>query len=113
MAEDFDAIQARGTYVSVTLASLGSWVCSYWMFYAFLRGFGISSPIMKTVFGSTIAIIANVLPDQRLPRRWGILEAGSAAGFMLVGLSKVEAIATGLGVHVLLFVTSAIMSFIC
>ena len=112
MAEDFDAIQARGTYVSVTLASLGSWVCSYWMFYAFLRGFGISTPIMKTVFGSTIAIIANVLPISGLGN-WGILEAGWAAGFMLVGLSKVEAISTGFGVHILLFVTSAIMSFFC
>jgi uncharacterized protein (TIRG00374 family) len=112
MAEDFDAIQAKGTYLSVTVASLISWVCSYWMFYAFLRGFGIFTPVMKTVFGSTIAIVANVLPISGLGN-WGILEAGWAAGFMLVGLSKVEAISTGFGVHILLFVTSAIMSFFC
>ena len=112
MAEDFDAIQARRTYLSVTLASLSSWVFSYWMFYAFLRGFGISTPVMKMVFASTIAIIVSVLPVSGLGN-WGILEAGWAAGFMLVGLSKVEAIATGFGVHILLFMTSALMSLFC
>jgi uncharacterized membrane protein YbhN (UPF0104 family) len=112
VAEDFDAIKARRTYVPVTLASLASWILSYWMFYAFLRGFGISTTAMKVVFGSTIAIVANVLPISGLGN-WGILEAGWAAGFMLVGLSKVEAIATGFGVHILLFLTSALMSFFC
>ena len=112
VAEDFDAIQAKRTYLSVTLASLSSWVCSYWMFYAFLRGFRIPTPVMKAVFGSTIAVIANALPISGLGN-WGILEAGWAAGFMLVGLSKVEAISTGFGVHIFLFITSAIMSFLC
>ena len=112
VAEDFDAIKARRTYVPVTLASLASWILSYWMFYAFLKGFGISTSAMKVVFGSTIAIAANVLPISGLGN-WGILEAGWAAGFMLVGLSKVEAIATGFGVHILLFLTSALMSFFC
>lgn len=112
IAEDFDAIKARRTYVPVTLASLASWILSYWMFYAFLKGFGISTDAMKVVFGSTIAIVANVLPISGLGN-WGILEAGWAAGFMLVGLSKVEAIATGFGVHILLFLTSALMSFFC
>ena len=112
VAEDFDAIKARRTYVPVTLASLASWILSYWMFYAFLKGFGISTSGMKVVFGSTIAIVANVLPISGLGN-WGILEAGWAAGFMLVGLSKVEAIATGFGVHILLFLTSALMSFFC
>jgi hypothetical protein len=112
MAEDFDAIQARRTYLSVTLASLSSWVFSYWMFYAFLRGFGIFTPVMKMVFASTIAIIVNVLPVSGLGN-WGTLEAGWAAGFMLVGLSKVEAIATGFGVHILLFMTGVVMSLFC
>jgi uncharacterized protein (TIRG00374 family) len=112
IGSDFDAIQAKRTYISVTLASLASWVFSYWMFYAFLKGFGVSTPFMKTVFASTIAIIVNVLPISGLGN-WGILEAGWAAGFMLVGLSKVDAIATGFGVHILLFMTSAIMSLFC
>ncbi len=63
------------------------------------------------VFGSTIAIIANVLPISGIGN-WGVLEAGWAAGFILVGLSKVDAIATGFGVHILLFLTSAVVSFL-
>jgi len=112
IAGDFDAIQAKRTYLSVTFASLASWAFSYLMFYAFLKGFGISTPFMKAVFGSTIAIIVSVIPVSALGN-WGILEAGWAAGFMLVGLSKVEAIATGFGVHILLFLTSAFMSLLC
>ncbi|OGP92674.1 MAG: hypothetical protein A2156_04805 [Deltaproteobacteria bacterium RBG_16_48_10] len=111
MAEDFYAIQARRTYLPVTLASLASWVFSYLMFYAFLRGFGISTSFMNVVFGSTIAIIANILPISGLGN-WGVLEAGWAAGFILVGLSKVDAIATGFGVHIILFLTATMASFL-
>jgi uncharacterized membrane protein YbhN (UPF0104 family) len=64
------------------------------------------------VFGSTIAVIANALPISGLGN-WGTLEAGWAAGFLIVGLSKEEAIATGLGVHILIFLICAITAFIC
>ena len=93
------------------LTSLLSWVMAFWMFYAFLRGFGISTSFLNVVFGSTVAIIANAFPISGLGN-WGILEAGWAAGFLLVGLSKVEAIATGFGVHIIIFITSAIMSLL-
>jgi glycosyltransferase 2 family protein len=111
MAEDFLAIKAKQTYVAVTLATLASWIMSYWMFFAFLKSFRVSASFMDVVFGSTIAIIANVLPISGIGN-WGVLEAGWAAGFILVGLSKVDAIATGFGVHILLFLTSAAVSFL-
>jgi hypothetical protein len=112
MAEDFYAIKARGTYVSVTLASLISWVMSFWMFYAFLRGFGMEIPFMKVVFGSTIALITSALPVGGLGN-WGTLEVGWTAGFLLVGLSKDKAIATGFGVHIMIFIISALFGLIC
>ena len=112
VAEDFYAIKAKRTYLSVALASFASWAFSYWMFYAFLRGFGISTPIMKVLFGSTLAIAANALPISGLGN-WGVLEAGWAAGFILVGLSKVEAIATGFGMHILIFMTATLASLFC
>jgi len=112
VANDFYAIKARRTYLPVTLASLTSWAFSYWMFYAFLRGFGISTSVMKVLFGSTIAIIGNILPISGLGN-WGVLEAGWGAGFILVGLSKVEAIATGFGVHIFLFVTATLVGLPC
>jgi hypothetical protein len=112
MAEDFYAIKARKTYLRVSLASLGSWMMIFCFFYAFLRGFGVEVPLLKVVFGSTIAVIANALPISGLGN-WGTLEAGWAAGFLIVGLSKEEAIATGLGVHILIFTISVVTAFIC
>lgn len=112
MAEDFYAIKARKTYFSVSLSSLGSWIMIFFVFYAYLRGFGIEVSFLKVVFGSTIAVIANALPISGLGN-WGTLEAGWAAGFIIVGLSKEEAIATGFGVHILIFLVCAITALIC
>jgi len=112
IAEDFYAIKARKTYFSVSLASLGSWIMIFYVFYAFLRAFGIKVSFLKVVFGSTIAVIANALPISGLGN-WGTLEAGWAAGFLIVGLSKEEAIATGFGVHILIFLVCAITALVC
>jgi len=112
MAEDFYAIKARRTHLSVSLVSLGSWVMIFYVFYAFLRGFGIEVPLFQVVFGSSVAVIANALPISGLGN-WGTLEAGWAAGFLIVGLSKEEAIASGFGVHILIFLVCGIMALIC
>jgi hypothetical protein len=112
MAEDFYTIKARRTYFPVTVASLVSWLMIFSMFYAFLRGFGIEVSFLKGVFGSAIAVIANALPISGIGN-WGTLEAGWAAGFLIVGLSKEKAIATGFGTHIMAFVICAIMGIIC
>ncbi len=112
MAEDFYAIKARKTYYSVSLASLGSWISIFFGFYAFVRGFGLEVSFFKVVFGSTIAVIANALPISGLGN-WGTLEAGWAAGFLLVGLPKEKAIATGFGVHMLIFLVCALTAIFC
>ncbi len=112
IAEDFYAIKAKKTYYSVSLASLGSWVMIFFVFYAFMRGFGIEVSFLKVVFGSTIAVIANALPISGLGN-WGTLEAGWAAGFLIVGLPKEEAIATGFGVHILIFLVCSLIAFVC
>ena len=111
MAEDFYAIKARKTYFSVSLVSLASWMMIYYTFYAFLRGFGIEVSFLKVVFGSTIAVIANALPISGFGN-WGTLEAGWAAGFLIVGLSKEEAIATGLGIHFLIFLCCTLAALV-
>jgi uncharacterized protein (TIRG00374 family) len=112
MAEDFYAIKARRTYLPVAMISLIAWIMVFWMFYAFLMGFGISISFFHVILGSTIAIFANALPISGLGN-WGILEAGWAAGFLLVGLSKGKAIATGFGIHILIFIITTIVGLIC
>ena len=39
--------------------------------------------------------------------------AGSAAGFLIVGLSKEKAITTGFGIHIVIFIVCALISFFC
>jgi glycosyltransferase 2 family protein len=112
MAEDFYAIKARRTYFPVSLTSLASWVMIFSTFYAYMKGFGIEIPLTKMVFGSTIAVIGNALPISGIGN-WGTLEAGWAFGFLMVGLSKEKAIATGFGIHIIIFIVCAMINFFC
>jgi uncharacterized protein (TIRG00374 family) len=112
MAEDFYAIKARKTYFPVSLTSLASWVMIFLTFYAYMKGFGIEISFTKMILGSTVGIIANALPISAIGN-WGTLEAGWAVGFLMVGLSKEKAIATGFGVHIIIFIVCAVISFFC
>ena len=104
--------ETRQTYFPVSLTSLASWVMIFWTLYAYMKSFGIDIPLTKMLFGSTIGVIANALPISGIGN-WGTLEAGWAAGFLMVGLSKEKAIATGFGVHIIIFIVCAIISFFC
>jgi uncharacterized protein (TIRG00374 family) len=112
MAEDFNAIKSRHTHFPVSVTSLASWVMIFCTFYAYMKGFGINIPFTKMIFGSTVGVIANALPISGIGN-WGTLEAGWTAGFLMVGLSKEKAIATGFGVHIIIFIVCAIISFFC
>ena len=112
MAEDFSAIKAKRAYIPLTLTSLISWIMIFLMLYAFLRGLRVEISFLKAVFGSTFAVIANALPISGLGN-WGLLEAGWTAGFMVVGLAKDKAIATGFGVHIMIFAITILVGFIC
>ncbi len=112
MAEDFVTIKARSNSFHVTLTSLISWLMIFLTFYAFLRGLGTQISFLRVVAGSTIAVIANALPISGIGN-WGTLEAGWALGFLLAGLPKENAIATGFAVHICLFVIASAAGFIC
>jgi len=112
ISSDFNAIHSRRGYFPVTLLTTLSWLMAFWMFYAFLRGFGIPISFLHVSFGSSIALFVNALPISGLGN-WGVLEAGWAAGFLLVGLSKEKAIATGFGVHILIFIISGLLAVLC
>ncbi len=112
MAEDFDSIKARNTYLSVTLTSLASWAMIFLTFYAYMKGFGVDISSTKLILGSTIAVIGNALPVSGIGN-WGTLEAGWLAGFLMVGLSKEKAITTGFGIHILIFIVCALISSFC
>jgi uncharacterized protein (TIRG00374 family) len=111
VSEDFYAIRAKKTYLAVALTSIISWFMIFLTFQAFLLGFGVEISLLKVLFGSTVAVIANALPIGGIGN-WGTLEVGWAAGFLLTGLSKEKAIATGFGVHILIFITCALLGLL-
>jgi hypothetical protein len=112
IAEDFYAIKARKAYLPVGLISFLSWIMVYGMCYAFLKGFGIDISFLLVVFGSSVGLMVSTLPISGLGN-WGTLEAGWAVGFLMAGISKEKAIATGFGVHILVFIICAIISLFC
>jgi uncharacterized protein (TIRG00374 family) len=112
VSEDFYAIRAKKTYLGVALTSLLSWFMIFLTFQAFLLGFGVDISFLKMVFGSTVAVIANALPIGGIGN-WGTLEVGWAAGFLMTGLPKEQAIATGFGVHILIFIICALLGLLC
>ena len=111
ISEDFYAIRAKKTYLAVALTSLLSWFIIFLTFQAFLLGFGVNISFLKMVFGSTVALIANALPIGGIGN-WGTLEVGWAAGFLMTGLPKEQAIATGFGVHILIFIICALLGLL-
>jgi uncharacterized protein (TIRG00374 family) len=111
VSEDFYAIGAKKTYLAVTLTSLLSWLMIFLTFQAFLLAFGVEISFLKVLFGSTVAVITNALPIGGIGN-WGTLEVGWAAGFLMTGLPKEQAIATGLGVHILIFIMCALLGLI-
>jgi uncharacterized membrane protein YbhN (UPF0104 family) len=112
MAEDFYAIRTRKVYFPVSLTAVVSWIMVFWMCYVLLRGFGIETSFIKVVSGSSVGLMASVLPISGVGN-WGTLEAGWAAGFLIAGLNKEKVIALGFGVHILIFIACAIISFFC
>ncbi len=111
-AEDFYAIKSRKTYFPVSLTSLASWAMVFCTFYAYMKSFGVDIPLAKMLFGSTVGVVANALPISGIGN-WGTLEAGWAVGFLMVGLSREKAIATGFGVHIIILIVCATISFFC
>jgi len=111
MSEDFYAIRAKKTYLVVSVTSLLSWFMIFLTFQSFLLGFGVHISFLKMVFGSTVAVIANALPIGGIGN-WGTLEIGWAAGFLMTGLPKEQAIATGFGVHILIFIICVLLGLL-
>ena len=112
IAGEFNAIKTRQIYFPVSLTSLASWFMIFWNLYAYMKSFGIDLPLTKMLFGSTIGVLANALPVSGIGN-WGTLEAGWTAGFLMVGVSKEKAIASGFGVHIVTFVVCALISLFC
>lgn len=94
-----DALQRAGRRWAAGLAlSLPLWLLVF-LFYAVLaRGFGLQVPLAEAAFGSGLAVIANLLPINGFAG-FGTQEAGWVVGFAALGVSREQALSTGIGAH--------------
>lgn len=89
---------ADGRLAQGALVSLPLWL-GVFLFYAVLaRGLGLDASLAAAVFGSGLAIAANLLPVNGLAG-FGTQEAGWVVGFVLLGVPRDLALSTGLGAH--------------
>jgi uncharacterized membrane protein YbhN (UPF0104 family) len=94
--------------IRTVLSSLLVWIGVFGTFFCFLRGLGFVATAWFAIVGSTFAVLTSVLPLSGIGS-FGTLEAGWTAGFLLIGFTKEEAIASGFAVHLLVFATVVLL----
>jgi uncharacterized protein (TIRG00374 family) len=87
------------------------WSALYLFSYVNILVFGIDISVIKTIIGSTGAVLTNVLPINSFGS-FGTLEAGGTGGFILVGMDQHDAITTAFGSHMITFLASALLAIV-
>ncbi|HPR49792.1 MAG TPA: lysylphosphatidylglycerol synthase transmembrane domain-containing protein [Spirochaetota bacterium] len=101
-----------GSYLPLMiLTSVFVWLALYTLSYISIIVLNVEITYLKTIIGSTGAILTNVLPINSFGS-FGTLEAGWTGGFILVGMSAQDAITTGFGAHVINFLASAVVALL-
>lgn len=103
-----------GQYLKSFVLTAVIWGLRNFMLYFIVSSMGISVGFWEVVFAATAMFIVVSLPLQGIAG-FGTLETGWTAGFMLVGLSKEEAISTAFSFHIILItytVTLGVLGFL-
>lgn len=108
IAQAFEVIHSPKRYLNVFVWSLFVWFGTFAWFYAFLKSTGIQVMPTSLVVGSTFAVLSKAVPFISLGGL-GAHEAGWTAGFILVGLDKTTAIASGFAVNILTILSSVLL----
>jgi uncharacterized protein (TIRG00374 family) len=104
----FEAIQTPKRYLYVFIWSLFVWFGTFAWFYAFLRSTGVQVAVTSLIVGSTFAVLSKAIPFISIGGL-GAHEVGWTAGFILVGLDKTTAIASGFAVNILTILSSVVL----
>ena len=112
IVEEFNTFDTKKVIPLLTLTSFLVWGALYSLFYITIIAFGVEIPFLLAVVGSTGGVLSNVLPINSFGS-FGTLEAGWFAGFVLVGMTDQNAIVTGFGYHLIVFLASAFIALVC
>lgn len=108
--ESFDKIKSPGLlkYFQLLLITCGIWLSLYLLIYLLVIGMGISVGFFVVLFASTFAIVSTVLPIQGVGG-FGTIEGAWTIGFMLIGLTKADAISSGFSYHIVVILYFVIL----
>ncbi|MCU0846911.1 MAG: flippase-like domain-containing protein [Spirochaetes bacterium] len=111
LAGEFSDFETMRHIPGLAFSSILTWMALYSMFHVAILSLGIEMDFLGSVLGSTGGVLTNVLPINSFGS-FGTLEAGWAGGFLLVGMSRQDAIISGFGYHALSFIASGIVALI-
>jgi len=100
VALDLRDASGGGRLFVAALCTLPVWACIFGFYHLLSQALGLSERFtyMETVFGSSLAVMANLLPINGMAGA-GTQEGGWTAGFSLLGENPDLALETSLGVH--------------
>ena len=108
MVTDIRALDARQKFVFLPVSSVAVTVVNYTLFYCTMVFMGIDIGFFKNMLASLGELITTFLPNTL--GSFGTMEAGWAAGYMLCGVSKADAIATGFIMHGIILLSGFVIS---
>ena len=88
-----------------------AWVCLYAYFFCLMQGLHVHFDFWAVVFACTFSILTIVLPVSAIGN-FGTFEAGWILGFVMLGMNKGDALATGFFTNVILTVLNAGLALI-
>lgn len=106
--QSFKLMKSKKLFGYVFVTSIAVWCSQYSMLCILANAMGITLTLWCMIFALTFVFFTTILPIQTIAG-FGIIESGWALGFMVMGVSKNEAIATGFSIHIIMLIFTLVM----
>ncbi|HID71192.1 MAG TPA: flippase-like domain-containing protein [Thermoplasmata archaeon] len=100
--EDLKIIKSKKVFIYSTLLSIGIWFTGILLTYLLLAQMDVMLSIWEVCLGSLVIVITSILPIHSFGG-FGTTETIWASIYIALGVSKEMAIASGIGVHLIVF----------
>jgi glycosyltransferase 2 family protein len=95
----------------IFILSIFIWITIYTMTFFLIYAMGFKLSYSIVLLGSTFAILSSVLPVQGIGG-FGTTEGAWVVGFVLLGISRDDAISSGFGYHIIVLVFTILIGMI-
>jgi uncharacterized protein (TIRG00374 family) len=106
--QSFKLMKSKKLFGYVFVTSIAVWCSQYSMLCILANAMGIALTLWCMIFALTFVFFTTILPIQTIGG-FGIIESGWAFGFIIMGVSKNEAIASGFSIHIILLIFALVI----